>query len=384
MVLAALLTSCGNPCGGKETVGEEEGASQAAPSVPTLSGEDFTRPGEGARPSQEGRDDPVIAWVGESGIVRSELEAQLSRRIEVFRSSGREDDAVWRNSQRRSIVRHLVEEEILRQTLDRENIVVSDDELQAALDAEISAVFTSDAHFARYLERRGLTEAEYGDRKRYDLRIERLIASRSTAAVTEGDVRAYYDQFRERWRSPERVECFTITVRLRQDPSDEEHREALERVTTLRHRIVEEGEDFGAVAEAHSESPERYRGGEMGWIYADDLNLESAIRDTLFEMEEGDVSEPVRTRLGYQIFLVSAHRDTGYRDFEEVEEVLWDLVGRRSEQITRGQIVNEMTQLFDVGYAEAYYGLEQEQSDEDGTTSPYGRARHSGDNPIGN
>ena len=122
----------------------------------------------------------------------------------------------------------------------------------------------------------------------------------------------------------------------------------------------------------------------MGWIFIDDLNLETPIRGTVFELEVGTVSEPVRTRLGYQVFLVYEHREAGYRAFEEVEDVLWDLVARRSEQITRGQIIDEMEQFFNVGYADSYYGLEPEPTGEEDGVSPYERARHSDDNPIGN
>ncbi len=77
------------------------------------------------------------------------------------------------------------------------------------------------------------------------------------------------------------------------------------------------GEDFGRLAREHSDDPtSASQGGYLGWVGRDHLmaNLDAV----LLEMQPGQVSETVRTSLGYHIFKVT---DRESPDFESARDV---------------------------------------------------------------
>jgi parvulin-like peptidyl-prolyl isomerase len=305
-------------------------------------------------------DDAAIAQVNGVTVPRSRLEARLQRRMELSRGNREERGPVWRNRERRRIARELVEEEMLGQHLSERGITIGDDELAAAMEDEIARLFHAEEHFERYLRRRNLSREEWASRLRFELALGRLMRERGRVTATEEEVRQYYERFRENWRAAERVRVSTIALRLPRDPRSEVLDATRERLTALR---AEAGADLGRfeeLAREHSQSPDRYRGGDLGWVYRDDRELDPAVAQVLFGLEVGTVSEPVRTPLGMQIFYVRDHRAEGYRDFDEVRDSLNDIVEQRAEQALRLSLTHELEQRYEVSYNEGAFGLEPE------------------------
>ena len=360
VLFALALAGCSSRCG----AGRDEAVPAAASEqVETLGSESFGAPARGTRPTQRGVEDPIVAWVNEVDIHRSQLQEHLNRRIEVYRSAGNEDGPRWRNAQRRNIARHLVEQEVFTQAVDLAGVTLTDEELDSALSTDISDLYGSQVQFDRHLARRGMTYEEYRELRRFEIRIQTLFDQRGATTVSDEEVHAYYQQVRDQWRSPERINASSITVRLRRNPPEAEVEDALERIRALRDR-ANEGEDFAVLAEAHSESANRYQGGAMGWIFAGDNDLEEPVLNALFSLPAGEISEPIRTRLGFQIFLVSAHQEAGPREYEEIRDNLRSIVQQQAQQRIRNELIAEMEEQLDIGYAEGYLGLEPEEDRE--------------------
>ena len=138
VLLALALAACSSECG----PGQEEAVPVASSEqVETLGSESFSPPARGARPSQRGVEDPIVAWVDEVDIRRSQLQEHLNRRIEVYRSAGNEEGPQWRNAQRRNIARHLVQQEVFTKAVDLAGVTLTDEELDAALRADIDDLY---------------------------------------------------------------------------------------------------------------------------------------------------------------------------------------------------------------------------------------------------
>lgn len=83
--------------------------------------------------------------------------------------------------------------------------------------------------------------------------------------------------------------------------SDEEIREKEEKIFEL-HRMIQEGADFADVAAMHSEDRQSgQRGGEMPAFTSNRMSMVPQFIKAISEMEEGDISEPVRTNFGWHI-----------------------------------------------------------------------------------
>jgi peptidyl-prolyl cis-trans isomerase SurA len=82
--------------------------------------------------------------------------------------------------------------------------------------------------------------------------------------------------------------------------------DVLRRLTDLRQRVVNGGQDFGQLARLHSVDPSATRGGDLGWIYPGDTVPEfEKVMDTL---KIGEVSEPIHSPFGWHLVQVQERR----------------------------------------------------------------------------
>ncbi len=119
----------------------------------------------------------------------------------------------------------------------------------------------------------------------------------SAVDVTREEVEAYYRENREEFWLPARAEV--RYVYLDRHPSAADSLAAQERALELRQEILE-GADFAEVARRESADPGTAPdGGHMGtWARGE---LIDEIEEVLFAIPIGEVSEPVRTFLGYHL-----------------------------------------------------------------------------------
>jgi peptidyl-prolyl cis-trans isomerase SurA len=81
--------------------------------------------------------------------------------------------------------------------------------------------------------------------------------------------------------------------------------EARNRLLQLRERIVN-GADFAELARLHSEDPSASQGGDLGWVSPGDTV--PAFERVMESLQPGEVSEPVKTPLGWHLIQVLERR----------------------------------------------------------------------------
>ena len=168
-------------------------------------------------------------------------------------------------------------------------------------------------------------------------------------AVTEEDIEAEYRESLDRYLAPERARVSYLELRLDDlddgTPLSEEAVTAYYEANTLSfmtpelrqlrqiflekgeseetaqalYRRLQEGEDFAELARAHSQdSLSRERGGEVGWVAADDLPED--LGALVFSLEPGKASEPITTERGMYLLEVQALESSRLRPLEEVRD----------------------------------------------------------------
>jgi parvulin-like peptidyl-prolyl isomerase len=374
LALLATFTVSGCRCGGEDTppaeapepVTVQEGSASAAPE-PVEQG-----PCPGADPT-------AVALVDcEPVMNRAELDSALNEMVERYESlPGREPtSARWRNERRQRLVRSAVRQEILSRHIAGVDIDVADEEVEEKLRESLEHVFENEHLFERFLESHGKSREEYYDEIRDEIVLDRILDQRARANCpgdpastpncrlepSDEDIQSFYDQNRERWREGERIRARAITVRVRSGATEEAEAEALNRIRTFRARVTHGEEDFEAVAREVSESSDRLRGGDRGWIVRGRRQqvIEDGIEDTLFDTPVGRVTEPLRTSLGYQIFLIEDHRPEGFRDLDEVREILDEPIRRRNRDRLSRELETELSESVEIHYVEDNWGLEEE------------------------
>ncbi|MEE8474324.1 MAG: peptidylprolyl isomerase [Myxococcota bacterium] len=136
----------------------------------------------------------------------------------------------------------------------------------------------------------------------------------------ESEARALYSEHSDRYDTPERVQARHILLKVEPDADAEREQE----VRAAAEALLEEirgGADFSAVAERESQDPgSRQRGGDLGEFERG--RMVPAFEEVAFELEPGQVSEPVRSEFGFHIIRVEEHRRAELRPFESVREDL--------------------------------------------------------------
>ncbi|MDE0174378.1 MAG: peptidylprolyl isomerase [Defluviicoccus sp.] len=124
-------------------------------------------------------------------------------------------------------------------------------------------------------------------------------------APTEAECRRYYDNNKERFRSPDLVEAAHIL--LSAAPDDEARRaEAEAQAGELIDTLTRAPERFGELARAHSACDSRHEDGRLGQVSRGDTVPE--METFLFNLEEGQLSPvPVKTRYGVHVVRVDKH-----------------------------------------------------------------------------
>ena len=165
---------------------------------------------------------------------------------------------------------------------------------------------------------------------------------------SEEELRAHYAEQRARFAGDEERLASHILIEVPADADDATAREAEARARELAELARAEGADFAALAREHSDDfGSAESGGDLDWVEPGAMVPE--FEQALFEMEEGEVSDPVRTDFGWHILQLRDIR--GGEDavsFEEVRDELarelsgsarereWsELVGRVVEQAYR-------------------------------------------------
>jgi hypothetical protein len=119
----------------------------------------------------------------------------------------------------------------------------------------------------------------------------------------------------ERRRPYASVETHQILIRVRETATQAQI-DSLKRFTdAIRDRAVA-GEDFAELARAYSHHLATAAvGGRLGWAHRG--RLLSELEPTVFALELGEISETVRSRVGYHIFKVTDRRNPDYESVRE-------------------------------------------------------------------
>ncbi len=81
---------------------------------------------------------------------------------------------------------------------------------------------------------------------------------------------------------------------------------------------AKEGKDFAELAKKHSQGPSAPDGGDLGWFTRDQMVPPFA--KAAFKLEEGEISDLVRTRFGFHIIKAEGKKPAGPRPLEEVRD----------------------------------------------------------------
>ena len=178
----------------------------------------------------------------------------------------------------------------------KEHNLSSQQELEAALAREGLTL----GELRRNVERRILRE----------MIIRRDIEPKMT--VSDADLRAEYERVRDgQYTTPAKIALQEIVVK-----DDAGGQASAQELATK----AQAGEDFAALAKAHSAAPTGGHGGDVGEVAETDMNPD--LRKVVLALAIGGVSQPMRIEGGYRIVKVTARTAALVTPFENARDAL--------------------------------------------------------------
>ncbi|MXY23335.1 MAG: hypothetical protein F4Y45_02285 [Acidobacteria bacterium] len=171
----------------------------------------------------------------------------------------------------------------------------------------------------------------------------------SKVTLTEVEAREYYDENIEQFTEPGTVTMREIMVRVSDGPAgalaDAADTAGLARAQEARDRVLA-GEEFANVAIAVSDAASKANGGLIGPL--DESIISEQVAAVLDELQVGDVSEPVRTAVGYQVLQLEARTRPEPRTFEEVQDMIANNVFNDRRTAEYARFLDELREEADI------------------------------------
>lgn len=159
----------------------------------------------------------------------------------------------------------------------------------------------------------------------------------SRIAITDAEAKAYYDAHRTEFTTPSSLTIREILVEV-PAPTDAQKQalfsvasddDAKAKAEALRKRALA-GEDFAQLAATESAAASKANGGLIGPISADELA--PAMAELFEKMKPGEISEPMRSQRGYQVFKLESKSATEVLDFDKARDQIANKVFAQKRQ----------------------------------------------------
>ena len=247
--------------------------------------------------------DRIVAIV--SGDVITEQD--VDDRAKLFAlSTGMGVDAGLLDRLKPQITRQLIDEKLRIQEIERRKIVVTPEEISAAIAQIEERNRLGKDGLRNKLTADGVSLGTLIDQIRVQIGWTHVLRQNlgPRARVTNADVQAREDALHGEAGQPE-YDVAEIFIPI-DDPThaDEANRFAEAVIKQLR-----AGAPFGIVAAQFGQNQNALEGGDLGWVTAD--RLDPPVLDIVRQMPIGAISNPVRVAGGYDIVTVHGKREIG-------------------------------------------------------------------------
>ncbi len=262
-------------------------------------------------------------------------------------------------SLRLSILRELIDDEILMRRAEKLGLLATDEEVERKLN-EIKSPYTAD-QFDQKLKEKKITLDDFKHDLRRSLTVDKVLNKEITSKinVTDQDITDYYNSHKSEFNLIETqyhlAQIFVTPLpnpqvhNLKNDKAQTEA-DARKKIQMLSNRL-DSGDDFATLAMNYSEDPETAgNGGDLGFTPESALQrTDSQTRDIVMKLKPGQYSpvisvvDPASKRvIGFRIVKVVAKEPAGQRELQDP----------RVQQAIRSQLRDRREQLLKAAYYE--------------------------------
>lgn len=189
---------------------------------------------------------------------------------------------------------------------------------------------------------------------------------RKGISVEESEIKAYYEENKDRYGGSRRIHARMITV-----PTEGEMKSVLEK--------FRKGEDFAVLARQYSKDEHAAKGGSLGMVKPGKLPPE--LDQVVFSLNEGDVSTPVKTGQGYVVVQADKVVQSPEKPYDQVKKSIERVIMREKLNKAVGDMKDEIRKKTTVEINEDYFARHRGQDQPpEAVMPPAGMAVPDGEN----
>jgi len=257
----------------------------------------------------------TVAVVNGMKISAEDYDREVGRYQQQMAMMGQAPTPEQMTEIKEKVLTGLIDRELLSQQAQKEGIKVDKKEVDERINA-LRQKFPKEEDFKQTLDRLNLTEAGLRAQFEKELAIKAMLDKKYAGklSVTEAEMKKFYDENPDFFKSPERVRASHILIKVDPGASEADKAKARQKMVDIQKK-VKKGEDFAALAKEHSECPSSAKGGDLDFFQRG--QMVGPFQDAAFAMKVGDVSDIVETQFGYHLIKVTDKKDAGKVSFEE-------------------------------------------------------------------
>lgn len=298
----------------------------------------------------------VLATVDGRKIFRADVEKYYQNQ-----TAGSDQQPVGEQvtSMRLSILRELIDDEILMRQAEKLGLLATDEEVDRKLN-EIRSPYTQE-QFDQKLKEKKITLEDFKRDLRRSLTVEKVLNKEITSKIniSDQDVNDYYNAHKGEFNLIE-AQYHLAQIFVTPQPNPQVHNlkndkaqneaDARKKIQVLSNRL-DSGEDFATLAMNYSEDSETSgNGGDLGFTPESSLQrTDPATREIVMKLKPGQYSpivtvlDPVSKRIGgFRIVRLIAKEPAGQRELQDP----------RVQQAIRSQLRDRREQLLKSAYYE--------------------------------
>jgi len=156
-------------------------------------------------------------------------------------------------------------------------------------------------------------------------------------------LQAYYEESKDQFMQAEQRQAQHILFAVAADADEEEITRIREQASDLAQQ-ARDGKDFAEMAKKFSiDSISSENGGDLGFFERG--VMDAAFDEKVFSMQQGEISEPVKSRFGIHIIKLNEIKSEAGKSFDDVKDQLKKEYGLREASARYGQMAEELQNL---------------------------------------
>ncbi len=306
----------------------------------------------------KGASEDTYARVNGRKITKAEVDKYYKQQTEGAPQQPSEEQT---QSLKLSILRELIDNEILMQRAEKLGLLATDEEVESKLN-EIKAPYTKE-EFDKRLQERNMTLDDLKRDLRRSLTIDKVLNKEITSKIniSDADISGYYNAHKAEFNLIEpqyHLAQILVTsqpnpqVRNLKNDKAQNEADAKKKMQMLLNRL-DSGEDFATVAMNYSEQPETSaNGGDLGFIPESSLKSDKQAFDAISKLKQGQYTAPLpavdngtHQVFGYRIIRLISKEPAGQREINDP----------RVQQAIREQLRDRREQLLKAAYYESLH-----------------------------